>query len=1803
MTEPKKTRKLKSKAPDLADLGWTDDDFVSRRTYVASIAGQPLPGEEKTTRAGGVLPAIPIATKNPSAGMDSPQNVALGSQSIGATGNTSGALDAGLVTPAQQEGMAGYLADPNKMKQAAMGELQAEDPLLLDQGKNWLANLFDAKDEEKEVFGEGAWDAGLRGIGWFYDRIAQGTSWLASAVPGGMETLNWQQAGEISPGQVTARSAAINAQLPGGTLASLLNPMEAVSGLIGMANPEALYRQENFDIFDADQRRKAFEEDAVGKWASGIPDTVFSLFLDPLIVGGKALKAARIRWIDRPIVNGEQMKAISQEIVDDLAAIKQNKPVKSANGEFMKWVLERKPDGSRARTATEIRKHRWVDTMGGEGDAFTGALMAAENEDEVAALMRLVIGDTSARRELIEMRTDLAVSTAAARREMLDARMRMDPSKAARVKAKRAQEALQAAQDYNAAKKALDDGIGNADMVEKLKVRADKKLQLQQEIGAFDARDPLLVPATADELALAQKNYQQLLRRDRFFAKALDDEMAFTKQVAPAGMPVGNVIGRAIERSRQGRATAAAQAQGAQGRFWRYDDFYDASRPKQILRLWRWPGFERASGYFQTKGAGNIDQGREIQGIFNGLEIYRGAPKEVVVNGRTRLIGGVAGREKLYQDYLATVGSGVSDEAKMARFVDRLEETITKDITAYYGLTKKEADALLDGSRYNRTKILADIKDRKFWVEKTADGRTITHKAPYIESQLENGTYMLNFTAMERLVRKYAKDVEKNPLQRLRDTDAVDSLVEKTGNFYSVFNELWRPAVLLRLGYTQRNLAEGAFRSSAYLSSVAPWGWLGVQAKNGVVNAAAKRALARDLDAIEAGARASGIDIGKYAVTNSKRFKKWLAVQDEAIEVEIANSRAFIDDLEQMITKNELSGPGIDDTRKTFELTRAQIADLEARRDLIMNDPSAALALYRKQGAVRRMMFDGTNDVDGVAFREAFFNPDYSPIAYSNLSSSNTQKTTLSLREAAVNNVWKEMQRKHYQAVTPDMGDEYFQGVSAMLRQFRNSEVGMKVLKGEKPEEIALWLMTDEVGQDVARFVNGLVVDGRVVKKNTPGFNTETYDGALGYVNTLVSRLNTLAPNPELRNALRLTDVDAADVKRLLDTDEYRDLLQPAVGSIAEEVGNKTVRTMWQDFTGKAFEVLGSMPEDFFIRAPFYGRRYNDFMTASIRVLKDQDPNGFVSAADINRLQRIAHRRALAETKNTLYTIDRRTNLGHYAEWLFPFISASQNSVTAIGKLTYRDPSLPGIMAAIWNLPEKMDIEDEQGNIVMALPLDLIPQGVKDAVGLDNVLNMKFNKQGLNPIFPQTGFGFIPRMGPLGGVTASEIMKNGWFGQSLETPQWLTDVFGKETSDAFWGTYRDWVFGEERGASPDFASWSSLTPPFLTKAIQMFQGMDSSAYASIYNKHAQTEQAKFLSGERDTVPTPDELTQKTNWFFRIRMLGNLLAFTPPQYGFKVDPLVDTYRMYQRVYGGDADAKFNQQFGNLALMVGDTPASKNIAGGMATLDAVANARKYEDLIRKIAPNVQDNLNVLGILLNTDVNAEYDPSAVTWQAINKIPGTNRTYRELLDPAQVQVEASRTAGWVAFISFMDQQDAILQQRGLTSYRSSDAKDLRENKAAFIEAARTNPLYAGWYDDYMTFGSARTENAVELLETALSDQKFMADNADNPVWQAAYQYVVGRRQVIDEVKASGKGITAKENADLSEQWTMFRQDLVNRYNGWGTIANRYLDGDDDPTGISTPMSTLYEEASPLGAGLTESGYLADEEVQTEGM
>ena len=746
------------------------------------------------------------------------------------------------------------------------------------------------------------------------------------------------------------------------------------------------------------------------------------------------------------------------------------------------------------------------------------------------------------------------------------------------------------------------------------------------------------------------------------------------------------------------------------------------------------------------------------------------------------------------------------------------------------------------------------------------------------------------------------------------------------------------------------------------------------------------------------------------------------------------------------------------------------------------------------------------------------------------------------------------------------------------------------------------------------------------VKKGTKGLEGRfevpalSIEDALSYGVEMVRRYRQLtADSPQLQQYLASTGLNVGPrsgkqageiVKQFIGPGATRPdgsayVLRPVIGNIVQESGHPSMMDAARRAANFGFKWLGTVPEDTFVRAPFYGRRYDKVYSELEKGMLAQNPQG-LTVKQINQLRDAAHRRALKDTKDWLYTIDRRTMLGAYGEYVFPFISATQNSVTTVGRMVYNDPRILWAMSMIWQAPQKAGIEDEEGNIV--IPLSWVPEPIKNVLPLDAMQNMVIRKEGFNLILPDTGFGggVMPTPGPIAVVPISTMMQQGFLIEAIP-PEPLVAVLGQENADATWEFLKSYVYGSDKdlsGASSNILSWDKVLPPWAQKVVQVWQGEGgSSAYTTWYNRIYQTEMLKWGAGLRDSMPTPDEISGQAKQFYALRIAGNLLAFTPPGYESKMQPIIDAV---QRIYDSEPDKDrasmlVYEQFGPLVQQLSKITTTASTAGVAANADGLRFAEQNEQLISTIAPVLEQNgtLDVIGMLAPSS-SAEYDPSVSARQQVMEIAGTDRKWREVRDPRQAWVESQVSAGWAQYLKNTDLIGALLAQRGLKSLQSKGAEDLLEMKNQMVENMRVDPRYSAWYAEYKNFSSTRTTDAVAVLETALQSQSFRDANRESPLWGPggyAEQYVGYRNQILAAVRASGSSIMAKENRALLEDWLAFRGELAARSPEWAAKQERYLAADENPEQaqmISVTLDDVYtpeESVSPNAPDYLQPG------------
>lgn len=698
--------------------------------------------------------------------------------------------------------------------------------------------------------------------------------------------------------------------------------------------------------------------------------------------------------------------------------------------------------------------------------------------------------------------------------------------------------------------------------------------------------------------------------------------------------------------------------------------------------------------------------------------------------------------------------------------------------------------------------------------------------------------------------------------------------------------------------------------------------------------------------------------------------------------------------------------------------------------------------------------------------------------------------------------------------------------------------------------------------------------------------------------------------------------------------------LEPVIGTAAQWVGTNSAQNWYRGKTQKLFRLIGTVPEDLLVRAPFYGKVFKDEAARMYDLIAAQK-GGQISLRDVNTIREMAHRRALKDTKQWLYTIDRRTTFADAAERVVPFASAMQNGVTTVGRLAWHDPSIPGIMARIWQSPDDAGWTDEEDNV--HVPIGWVPKGIREQFGLQE--EFVFSKKSADLILN----GWLePGAPPLIAMPASELMKNSFFGTGLvtpDTPGWLSWM--GDTGDFVWDRWKAYAFGEDFGASQETASWDKLFAPWLVRGIKgLVQGVGSSAaFGNTFSAMRMADAVKVYSGEKESEAPYEEIVGMTTAVTVARSLAQLL-FLPvaPVYPSSSGDIEMTAEMRGKAEAaglgalmtiGDAIRKNDEMFyadqarianaearsragemidpdellpqvkpseelfGEAVWRAYKVHSKDNTAGLPSTEKAAKFVRSNQSLIASISTDLErhDMLDVIG-MFGTDPNAmysdEYDANAQAFFLANRIPGTNENYREVEDPKVFEEQAVISAGWKVYMKAIDALELDAMRNGVTPPFSANSQkeSLYYARKQQIEAY-VDENYPNWAAD-KAMRDSRADLIAEKIVVALKDEEFNRYSAADPVWRKggyADIYVTERKLYIDNLAAikadmRANGIMSPTDGraepwvemqkQAEQRWAKTQMGLRRASPSWQAIQDRYLGDDLDPERMS---ESLYDD------------------------
>ena len=1084
-----------------------------------------------------------------------------------------------------------------------------------------------------------------------------------------------------------------------------------------------------------------------------------------------------------------------------------------------------------------------------------------------------------------------------------------------------------------------------------------------------------------------------------------------------------------------------------------------------------WGQKERPSGVI------NLNEGDSIREVTAVTDRLITLSKPVPTKGAafiTRLQTGTFTTQDALS-YVERYSRATTPEAR-ARVINDLEQTGYRIIAAKHGISEERAQQLFDYHTQLRSGKLRESKEEGFLYDHELNQMI---KVPLFESQTANFLPIADFDSIDAVIKR-----NDNLLRAvggsLHDTIAVTS-------------DLWKAAVLLRLGYPIRNAADSQLRIWATVGAMASLRHAGEGMRNLVDNT--RTAKNRMVDNYNAPAK---IDYKALKDDLQKSGSEIARLSKEVAELE---TRAALEpDNADLIGELVIKQKSLDTANAAYEsnnvaLTKLEQSKVASRKKRIGEQDIELTSTVDSPDGTKYTIWGAFGGPNGGLFRE--------------LNSS--QQTFYSLMEDYSTIYGANVASKGRGAVRPGDVNYYQEWTNAINETFANAAVPRGLMAGKS---------VDEVAKELA--------DNKELRARLGIARSES----LEYVVTAQKFLDNYIPDgygirEKIMSALPGEEAGKVTEDFLRNAVRDPNALPIVHGHLLDANMNLKPRAISRRVTSSLFKYLAQIPEDNWARHPLFIDLYEKSIQKRLETAEFLKGGTFTREefADLQyKLTAGARADALKGVKGILYNVERRSNAAHMLRFVSPFFSAQENAIKTWFKIGMDNPAILNRANIVWNAPNRAGLitNDETGEPVgpndilsssdtMWLP---IPKALKKlpviGEGLSSLDTIGVSKRSLDVIFQGNPFGVS--VGPFAAIPVANILK-------------LKPELSEVVSFAF-------PYGPS-------ASLDQFLPTWMRNSLKAVQGLNNDDYAKTYQLIWLTEQQK--AQEAGTAYLTDgQIKKKTDAYYKMRVAANLILPFAPQFASPYRLYMDKWREYSQTYGLGADAKFLEDYPEYFEFA--TSLSKNPTGSQATMDDVQNAKRYTDLIADVKG---DNSYLIGLITKGSGAAKYNPTAYWWQSETSIaPGTPEKYRGKQDPQEAQQQNAAREGWAKYRRAMAVIDAHLEQRGLTSLQQAGAEDLSAAKQAIVRnlASDIDPVTgqptgspSAWYQDYRDVDGTKGAKTIVGFKKILANEKFMADNADDPTWKSVAVYMKARDAVAARLRGrASNNIDAKENVDL---------------------------------------------------------------------
>lgn len=1210
-----------------------------------------------------------------------------------------------------------------------------------------------------------------------------------------------------------------------------------------------------------------------------------------------------------------------------------------------------------------------------------------------------------------------------------------------------------------------------------------------------------LVNATTDDMLQFALRTPEEIQADRDFISAwakhdryvdtllgVSETPAITEGISATGRATGAFL--ATARSTPYHSNAVADAKVT---------MYQPTPFHKLYYKVTWGQKERPSGVI------NLNEGDSIREVTAVTDRLIQLSKPVPTKGAafiTRLQTGTFTTQDALS-YVERYARATTPEAR-ARVVNDLEQTGYKIIAAKNGISAEDAEQLFNYHTQLRAGKLRESKEEGFLYDHELNQMV---KVPLFESQTANFLPIADFDTIDAVIKQNA-----NALRAVGG--AIHDKIALT-------SDLWKAAVLLRLGYPIRNAADSQLRIWATVGAMASLRHAGEGLRNLVDNT--RVAKNRLVDNYNAPAKVDYKGLKDDLQKSGAEIAR-LGKEVAEIQTKLATDPDNADLIGELVVKQkDLNAVNAVYEANNVALSKLETSKVASRKKRIGEQDIELTSTVDTPGGAKYTVYGAFGGPNGGLFRE--------------LNSS--QRTFYSILEDYSTIYGANVASKGRGAVRPGDVNYYQEWTNAINETFANAAVPRGLMAGKS---------VDEVAKELA--------DNKELRARLGIARSES----LEYVVTAQKFLDNYIPDgygirEKIMSALPGEEGSKVTEQFLRDAVRDPNALPIVHGHLLDANMNLKPRAISKRITTTLFKYLATIPEDNWARHPLFIDLYEKSLQKRLETAEFLKGGTFTREefADIQyNLTAGARADAMKGVKEILYNVERRTNAAHMLRFVSPFFSAQENAIKTWFRIGMDNPAILNRANIVWNAPNRAGlITDENGdpvgtdnplnaNDTMWLP---VPSALKKlpiiGEGLSSLDQIGISKRSLDVIFQGNPFGVS--VGPFAAIPVANVLK-------------LKPELSEVVSFAF-------PYG------PD-ASLSQFLPTWMRNSLKAVQGLNNDDYAKTYQLIWITEQQKAKEAGTAFL-TDGEIKKKTDAFYKMRVAANLILPFAPQFESPYRFYMDKWREYSQNYGLGADAKFLNDYPEYFEFA--TSLSKNPTGSQATMDDVQNAKRYTDLIADVSG---DNAFLVGLITKGSGAAKYNPTAYWWQSETSIaPGTPEKYRGRQDPKEAQMQNASREGWAKYRRAMAVLDAHLEKRGLTSFQQSGAEDLAAAKQAVIQqlASDTDPVTgkptgapSAWYQDYRDIDGTKSAKTIVGFKKILGNEKFMQDNADDPTWKSVALYMKVRDSIASTLRGRpSTNIDAKENADLRMVLDFYVNQLKAGDIEFSNIYERFLSQD----------------------------------------